>query len=222
MWLRPPFTQPLQVEINRPQRCHIVTVTPTGSCSINTVGESNPHAHIHAHPRHFIQQQTARGRAFVHRAMGRSENGIPSEYEKDFLPSVWQSVQGSCILNFRVAFDSKQLYMIAGCECLPLRWKIFCCPCRALVCCEYTIHSLIWLHPFSMSFLLLFLTECIQKEFLPISPGQLHLTLFASLHCSDKTPALIGICALLYVFKMSHRERERESETVDRFSGDKS
>lgn len=73
------------------------------------------------------------------RATRSSENGIPSENEKDLLPSVWHSVLCSCILNFRIAFDSKQLYMIVGCECLPLRWKIFSFPCRVL--CMLQIHN---------------------------------------------------------------------------------
>ena len=115
--------------------CHTVTVPPTGSHSYDTVGEH--------YPWHFIQQQTAKGRAFVHRAMGHSENGFPSGYEKDFLPSVWQSMQSSCILSFRVAVDSKQLYMIVGCECLPLRWKIFSFPCEAFVGSKYSIQWLI-------------------------------------------------------------------------------
>lgn len=41
-----------------------------------------------------------------------------------------------CILNFRVAFNRKQLYMIVGCECAPLRWKIFSFPCHAFVGCQ--------------------------------------------------------------------------------------
>lgn len=72
----------------------------------------------------------------MHTAMGHSENSIPSEYERDFLPSVWQSVPFSCILNFRVAFDRKQLYMIVGCECVPLRRKIFSLPCKVFAGCQ--------------------------------------------------------------------------------------
>lgn len=85
----------------------------------------------------------------MHTAMGHPENSIPSEYEKDFLPSVWQSMQGSCILNFRVAFDRKQLYMIVGCEYVPLRWKIFSLPCKAFVGCEGRTQK--WSQSVSMS-----------------------------------------------------------------------
>lgn len=49
----------------------------------------------------------------MHTAMGHSENGIPSEYENDFLPRLWQSIQCSCILTYRVAFDRK---LFVGCE----------------------------------------------------------------------------------------------------------
>lgn len=83
-----------------------------------------------------IEQQKSKGKAFVHAAMGHSKNGISSEYAKDFLPSVWQSMQRSCILDFRVAFDRKQLYMIVGCEYVQLGWKIFSLPCKAFVGCQ--------------------------------------------------------------------------------------
>lgn len=102
-------------------RGHIVTVPPAGDCSNNTLKGALPLA-LHSTAK--SQGGWGGGGAFVHTAMGHSENGIPSEYEKDFLPSVWQSVRRSCILNFRVAFDRKQLYTIEGCERLPLRWKI--------------------------------------------------------------------------------------------------
>lgn len=49
----------------------------------------------------------------MHTTMRHKESGIPSEYEKDFLPSVWQSIQCSCIPPYRAAL---LFYMIVGCE----------------------------------------------------------------------------------------------------------
>lgn len=125
MWLRPQSVHAATAAVNQQaQGCHTVTVPPTGP--------RGPHTLRERYPWLFIQPPKAKGRAFVHTAMGHSENGIPSEYEQDFLPSVWHSVRRSCILNFRVAFNRKQLYMIVGCECVPLRWKIFSFPYKAL------------------------------------------------------------------------------------------
>lgn len=50
---------------------------------------------------HGTQRKARRGGG-VHAAMGQAPNSILSRYEKGFVPSVWQSMQPSCILNFRV------------------------------------------------------------------------------------------------------------------------
>ena len=131
----------------REDRYDVAQAAPLSHCRKEATGAGLPHSHSAPYwltqCRHRGEKsitlgtpsnsKKAKGWAFVHTAMGHSENSIPSEYEKDFLPSVWQSVQCSCILNFRVAFDRKQLYMIVGCECVRLRWKIFSLPCKAFV-----------------------------------------------------------------------------------------
>lgn len=101
-------------------------------------------SHSHSDP-YWLTQQWHRGGALplaLHPAAEShlctqpwdTESG--SAYEKDSQPSVWQSIQCSCILNFKVVFDRKQRNMILGCECVPLRWKIFSLPWKALAQCK--------------------------------------------------------------------------------------
>lgn len=109
--------------------CHIVTVPPTGRRQSSSPGVR--------YPWHFIQPQKAKGRVFFFaHSHGTLREWHLSEYEQDFLPSVWHSMLCSCILNFRVAFNRKELYMIVGCECVAFRWKIFSPPRKAFVGCQ--------------------------------------------------------------------------------------
>lgn len=52
---------------------------------------------------HGTQRKSQGGRGpCVHAAMGQAQNSILSRFERGFVPSVWQSMQPSCILNFGV------------------------------------------------------------------------------------------------------------------------
>lgn len=151
MWLRRPSTQPLQVESNRrrpatqsqcPLLAHNASAKPTREHHPPGTSSSSKQP----------KAEEGRGGHLCTEPWDTQRMAFPLEYEKDFLPCVWQPVQCSCILNFRDAFDSKQLYMIVKWKYLQLRWKIFSSPCMGFVSCKHTMHRrLRWLGAFHTS-----------------------------------------------------------------------